>query len=198
MVYTNVRSAAVKSQRTRDVEIRGELRCGVSRGTYVRTSTKTPTANGTLTKRTDRQPRNCTKIPPNSMPAAIPLLPIVPHNAIARERMGPAGNIDSTIASAAGLTIAAPRPCSRAHRDQEHAVLRETAEQRRDGKDRQAYDEKAVAAVQVGAAAGQHQKPGQKDRVGADDPLSLTGAPYAVRSPSTATRSRRSRNRRAA
>ena len=79
-----------------DVEGRGrEGRCrGAGDGARVRTAATMPT--GTLTKKTARQSKTVVRMPPNSTPAAMPMLPMVPHmaSAVARCRAGVGGHDD--------------------------------------------------------------------------------------------------------
>ena len=110
------------------------------------------------------------------MPAAIPALPIVPQVAIARDRCGPVGKQREHDGERRRIDDRGPDALHRAHGDQKRAVARQTAQQRCRREHAQTDDEEPVAPVQVGAAPGQHQKPGQEDGVRADDPLPLTAA----------------------
>jgi hypothetical protein len=66
--------------------------------------------------------------------------------------------------------IAPPRPCSA---DQHLLRLRRPANQRREREHEQPGDERPALAEQVGGAPAEHQKAGERDRVGVDDPLQV-------------------------
>ena len=65
---------------------------------------------GTLTNSTQRQLRPLVRIPPRSTPAAPPAPTTAPQIPSARLRSAPSANVTVMIDSAAGDTIAAPRP----------------------------------------------------------------------------------------
>ena len=65
---------------------------------------------GTLTNSTQRQLRPLVRIPPSSTPAAPPAPATAPQIPRARLRSAPSANVTVMIDSAAGATIAAPRP----------------------------------------------------------------------------------------
>ncbi len=67
---------------------------------------------GTLTNSTQRQLRPLVRIPPSSTPAAPPAPATAPQMPSARLRSAPSANVTVMIDSAAGETIAAPRPCT--------------------------------------------------------------------------------------
>ena len=65
---------------------------------------------GTLTNSTQRQFSPLVRIPPSSTPAAPPAPATAPQMPSARLRSAPSANVVVMIDSAAGETIAAPRP----------------------------------------------------------------------------------------
>ena len=67
-------------------------------------------ATGTLTQRTHSQPSHSVRMPPSSTPAAPAEPATAPHTPRALLRSAPSLNIEVTIDSADGDTIAAPRP----------------------------------------------------------------------------------------
>ena len=67
---------------------------------------------GTLTNSTQRQLRPLVRIPPRSTPAAPPAPATAPQTPSARLRSAPSAKVVVIIDSAAGETIAAPRPCT--------------------------------------------------------------------------------------
>ena len=67
---------------------------------------------GTLTNRTHSQPAHSVSMPPISTPAAPPAPASAPQMPSALLRSAPSVNVVVTIDSAAGETIAAPRPCT--------------------------------------------------------------------------------------
>jgi hypothetical protein len=69
-------------------------------------------ASGTLTKKTQLQPKALVSTPPNSEPAARPALPTAPHTDVARFRSGPGANVVKTSISVAGVSSAPPTPWS--------------------------------------------------------------------------------------
>jgi hypothetical protein len=66
---------------------------------------------GTLMKKTARHPAALVSRPPNRTPAAMPLLAIAPQTDRASWRCRPL-YVVMTIAMAAGVSIAAPTPCT--------------------------------------------------------------------------------------
>ena len=87
---------------------------------------------GTLTKKIHSQPRYLVRTPPASTPTAAPEPPIAPQIPSALFRSAPSSKVVVMIESAAGVMIAAPRPCTRARPDQHAFRPREPAEERRD------------------------------------------------------------------
>jgi len=73
-------------------------------------SASTATPIGTLMKKTQRQVNTSTSTPPSSSPIAPPTPAIAPQTARARLRAGPSAKVVRMIESAAGETIAPPRP----------------------------------------------------------------------------------------
>ena len=65
---------------------------------------------GVFTNSTHSQPRYSVSTPPSSTPAAPPEPATAPHTPSALLRSAPSANVFVTIDSAAGDTIAAPRP----------------------------------------------------------------------------------------
>src|ERR1700694_1828184 len=73
-------------------------------------STVRPT--GTFTQKIHSQPRYFVRMPPIRTPAAAPLPATAPHAPSALLRSLPSVKVVEMIESAAGVTIAAPRPCT--------------------------------------------------------------------------------------
>ena len=86
------------------------VRDAVALGITVRIAASATRPNGTLIRKTDRQPARSVKTPPTTSPATAPREPIDPQVAMARFRSRPAGNAAMRIANAAGETTAAPTP----------------------------------------------------------------------------------------
>ena len=78
--------------------------------TGARTSPRMPT--GTLTKKIHSHERRSVRMPPKRTPAAAPKPPTAPHAPSARLRSRPSRNVVTRMDSAAGVIMAAPRPCS--------------------------------------------------------------------------------------
>src|SRR6202035_1357366 len=111
---------------------------------------------GTLTNSTQRQFRPLVRIPPNSTPAAPPAPTIAPQTPSARLRSAPSAKVVVRIDSAAGETIAAPRPWTA------RAASRHPSDW--------GTPPANAAAEQRGHPAAQHQKAAEGERVGVHAP----------------------------
>src|SRR5215208_3462510 len=107
---------------------------------------------GTLTNSTHCHPRASVSTPPSSTPAAPPEPATAPQAPSALLRSAPSANMVTTIESAAGDRIAAPRPCT-AH---------------------------APAPQEVGGTTAEEQEPAEGQHVGVDHPLQVLLAEVEV------------------
>ena len=78
-----------------------------------------------------------------------------------------------TIDSAAGKTIAAPKPCSPRIAIRKPSLVREPGAERRGGEDRQAEHEDPPSPEQIGRAPAEQQEAAEGQPVGGDDPLQV-------------------------
>ena len=127
--------------------------------------------SGTLTAKIAGQPKPCVSMPPSSAPEEAPSAPIAPHMPTARLRSGPASNELVTIDSVAGESTAPPSPCNARAPSSRPRVSASAQASEDEGEQGGAREEHAAAPEQVGAASAEHQKAGERERVGVHDPL---------------------------
>ena len=136
-------------------------------------STNPATPTGTLTKKIHSQLSASVSTPPSSTPATAPNAPTAPQAPSAVFRSLPSANVVLRIESAAGVIIAAPRPCSERATISDGLAPGEPGQERGAGEDDQPDDEHAPAADDVGDPPAEQQEAAEEERVGAHDPLQV-------------------------
>src|SRR4026209_1558470 len=120
-------------------------------------------------------------MPPKSTPAAAPPPATPPRAPGALFRSSPSGNVVETIESAAGVTTAAPRPCTAratiSIADEADRPQTSDAEAQRAG----APQEGHAAPGWVGGAPAEQQEAAIRERVGRDHPLEVLGSEVQIR-----------------
>ena len=112
-------------------------------------------------------------IPPSRVPVAPPAPFIAPHRPIARWRSGPGANEEVITASDAAAMIAPPRPCSARAPTSISWVCAAPPMSEASANMSSPVTNVRRLAEQVGGTPAEHQKSGERDRVGVDDPLQV-------------------------
>ena len=128
---------------------------------------------GTLTMKFHCQLSVWVSTPPSSRPNAAPPAAMPPHTESAFVRSGPSLKVVVMIDSAAGETSAPPRPWKARATISISPELAQRVDERGEREDRQAGDEQAPAAEQVGRTTAEQQEAAEHERVGVDDPLEV-------------------------
>ena len=137
------------------------------------------TATGRFTKKIIRQSANSVSSPPARTPIAAPAPPTAPQAASAFAFAWPWKQV-VMIESAAGESIAAPRPWPARAANSAPAVPASGRGERGDGEDTEAGQEQAAAPEQVGGTAAEEQEAPEDERVARDRPADLGAAELQV------------------
>ena len=128
------------------------------------------TANGTLTRKIQRQDACSTSQPPPSGPITNAMPVHAVHAPIAAPRSSPLKVVAIT-ARPAGVRIAPVAPCRPAREDQGRAVGRRGAEDRGEPERRDSDQEEPPGAEEVAERAADEQQRAEGEEVGVDHPL---------------------------
>ena len=124
---------------------------------------------GTLMKKIHSQPRPSTRTPPRIGPTSVAMPAVAPQMPMAAPRRS-GGKIRVMTAMVCGVIMAAPRPWSTRASDERLDVAGEPAPQRGQGEDHQAGQVELLGAEPVAQPAGDQQRHGVGQQVGAGDP----------------------------
>ena len=135
---------------------------------------------GRLMRKIRRQSTSSVSVPPSSTPNAAPAPPTAPQAPSALARSPPWVNAAMMIESAAGESIAAPRPWPARAANSVVAPPASAEATDESGEDGQAGEEHAPAAEQVGGAAAEQEQAAEDQRVARDRPADVTAADVEV------------------
>ena len=128
-----------------------------------------------LTRNADPHQKRSSRAPDTIGPSAPPAPAKPTQMAIARCRSS-GGNTAVINDSVAGITRAAPAPCTARPTMTNVASVGQPADEGSGAEDRQADEQCALAPEAVAERAGGQQQTGEDERVGVDDPLQRRGA----------------------
>ena len=136
-------------------------------------SANAASATGMLTKKIHSHESASVSTPPSRTPAAAPKPPTAPQTPRAMFRSRPSANVVIRIASAAGETVAAPRPwIARAPISEVSDQASPQSSEPR-AKMHEPGHEDAAASEDVRRAAAEQQEAAEHERVGGDHPLQV-------------------------
>ena len=144
-------------------------RCSTRSWTYQASMRMATTANGTLTKKTQRQPRLTVSQPPTSGPAMLES----PQTALKRPWiLARSSSVNRSPSSVRTIGRDRPRPqaLDRPHRDQLTHALSRAREHRPGAEENQAEEQDPLAAEEVGKLAINRRAHGRRQQVGRNDP----------------------------
>ena len=138
-------------------------------------ATATPIPTGRLMRKMARQSTSSVSVPPSSTPMAAPAPPTAPHTPSAFARSGP-WKVVVMIDSAAGDSIAAPRPWPARAAKKTAVARRQRRDERGDGEHAEPGEEDATTPEQVRGASAEQQQAAEDERVARDRPAEVAAA----------------------
>ena len=169
-----------REQRAAEVEAAppGAQRVGRARSCSAPAASTSPT--GRLMRKIRRQSTSSVSVPPSSTPNAAPAPPTAPQAPSALARSPPCVNAAMMIESAAGESIAAPRPWPARAANSVGGAAGERRGERGEREHAQAGEEHAPAPEQVGGAPAEQEQAAEDQRVARDRPADVAAADVEV------------------